>query len=309
MKTITLDETKKVQLPNKPAILQNFDALNIGESITIKNTNNPLILFYQLLNERGNTFSWQYLEKGPQTWRVKVTKLSPSKQSPTIGSLAVEDYRKAELFHRFGIDYCCHGEKTLAQAFKESGISPEIWNELYIEAMQYKEKEVYDFEAWDENFLINYIINTHHYFVRQNIELISRLAFKVAARHGHENPELKELSTRLDYFLVELAEHIQKEEQTLFPMIKKLALRRQNTGNKFVDQDQKHQALFDEIIEEHQSIGAELKYFKKITRNYKLPANACTSYTHLYAKLMEFENDLVQHIHLENNILLPKFLN
>src|SRR5688572_7448278 len=117
MNTITLDETKKVHLPNKSAIFKNFDALNIGESITIKNTNNPLILFYQLLHERGNTFSWKYLEKGPQTWRIKVTKLSPSKQSPTIGNLAVEDYRKAELFHRFGIDYCCHGEKTLAQAF------------------------------------------------------------------------------------------------------------------------------------------------------------------------------------------------
>ncbi len=306
MKTFPISETQNIFLPNKHLILEKLDALQPGESITVRNDHRMDILLYQLINDRGNTYSWKYLEKGPNTWRATITRLATEKHSPKIGTLAAEDYRKAELFHKFGIDYCCNGNKSLKQAFEEAGLSEKIWNEWYIESLQYKDKEVHVFENWEVTFLVEYIINTHHAYIRNNSDLINRLAFKVSARHGYAYPELKELTSRLNYFLRDLEAHINNEEQAIFPVVKKIANRHRNAGEMSHSEIEELAALKHTLIGEHKLLGEEIKYFRSITRNFKLPADACATFTHFYAKLLEFETDLIQHIHLENNILLAK---
>lgn len=306
MQTLTINQTQNINLPGKPSILEKFDALRVGESIIVKNGHSLEILLCQLLGDRGHTFSWEYLEKGPETWRIRFTKLASGKNSSKIGTLAVEDYRKAELFHRFGIDYCCNGDKSLQQAFKEAGLSEKIWNEWYIEALQYKDKEIHAFKNWEVTFLVDYIINTHHSYIRNNSELIRRLAYKVTARHGFAYPELKELDSKLNRFLIDLNNHINNEEQEVFPTIKKIAHRRKSS-RQIADFEMEKTHRFEySMVEEHRIFGEELKKIRRLTHNFKLPTDACATYTHYFAKLMEFENDLVQHIHLENNILLPK---
>lgn len=236
---------------------------------------------------------------------MKITKLGLPDCEPTIGEIATKDYRKAELFWRFGIDYCCGGKKTLKQACGEAGIREEILEEIYLESTKHKDREIYDFEAWEVDFLIDYIVNTHHTYVKHNSERLNRLAFKVTSRHGHTNPELKELTKRLKYFLSDLNDHMKKEEQDIFPSLKKLVANKKRNKGKISINIEANQAV-RAMEEEHKSTGEDLKFFRKITNNYKLPKDACISYTHLFAKLLEFENDLVQHIHLENNILFPK---
>ena len=306
MKNFPIKESQNISLPNKHTILEKFDRLQPGESITIRNSYSMDILLYQLINDRGFTFSWRYLAKGPNAWRATITRLAFEKQSPKIGTLAAEDYRKAELFHKFGIDYCCNGNKPLKQAFEEAGLSEQIWNEWYIEALQYKDKDIHVFKNWEVTFLIEYIINTHHSYIRNNSDLINRLAFKVSARHGYAYPELKELASRLHYFLRDLEAHINNEEQTIFPVVKKIANRHRNPGEMSRSEAEEITALNHTLIEEHKILGEEIKCFRSITHNFKLPADACATFTHFYAKLLEFENDLIQHIHLENNILLAK---
>ncbi len=306
MQTLPFKEVQKISLPHKDAILAKFDTLQKGESIIIRNEHNIDILLYQLLCDRGNTFSWEYIEKGPNIWRAAITRIAEEKQSPQIGILAVEDYRKAELFHRFGIDYCCNGNKSLKQAFEEAGLSEQIWNEWYIEALQYKDKEIHVFKNWEVTFLIEYIINTHHSYIRNNSDLIDRLAFKVSARHGYAYPELKELASRLKYFLRDLAIHINIEERDIFPVAERIANRQKNKSDIVHSEKEEMESFKRNIIEEHKVFGEEIKYFRHLTHNFKLPADACATYTHFYAKLLEFESDLIQHIHLENNILLAK---
>ena len=57
---------------------------------------------------------------------------------------------------------------------------------------------------------------------------------------------------------------------------------------------------------EHDSAGAALKEISNLSLNYTPPEGACFSYRTLYTTLNEFETDLHQHIHLENNILFPR---
>lgn len=306
MQNVQIHELQKIVLPNKSSILERFDALAVVQSIVVKNTHNMEILRYQLQHDRGNTFAWKYLEQGPNNWRVRITKLGNKSNAQGIGELAVDDYRKAELFHRFGIDYCCNGNKSLRQAFEEAGVSDKIWNEWYLETLQHKNKEIHEFANWKISLLVDYLINTHHAYIRNNSELISRLAYKVTARHGFAYPELNELKRKLSYFLRDLNNHIDNEEQQIFPAIKKIIERHRNNRQLRSAEMEELDEFKQGMIKEHKLFGDEIKHFRNITKNYKLPADACSTYTHFYAKLLEFENDLIQHIHLENNILLPK---
>src|SRR5688572_22388669 len=101
-----------------PAVFQQFDALQDGESFLLINDHDPKPLYYQMIAERGATFNWQYLEKGPQSWQVQITK-NKADDGETVGEIVAKDIRKAEVFKKFGIDFCCGGKKSLKQACLE----------------------------------------------------------------------------------------------------------------------------------------------------------------------------------------------
>src|SRR5690606_20252059 len=105
-----------------PTIFNKFDSLEPGQSFVIHNDHDPKPLYYQLLGERGNIFQWEYLLSGPEYWEVKISKNSADK-GPTVGDIAAKDYRKAEVFKKFGIDFCCGGKKTTKEACEEVGIT------------------------------------------------------------------------------------------------------------------------------------------------------------------------------------------
>lgn len=225
----------------------------------------------------------------------------------TVGSVAARDYRKAEVFRKLGIDFCCCGNKTLKKASEEAGITEE---ELRLQLEQVNEcgTKVFspDFDKWELNFLTDYIYNTHHRYIKENVSLIIDLAKKVAKHHEQNHPELTNLQINIQRFLEAMVSHMRKEEEALFPKIRQLVANTNDSGQKV---NWRHGFLKNVVWimqKEHEDSGRDLHFFHRITHNYLLPADACNSYNLLFQKMKEFEDDLVQHIHLENNILFPK---
>lgn len=302
-----LDVTKIEPRLKHPTIFKCFDALSAGETFTILNDHDPKPLYYQLQGERGNTFTWKYLEQGPDWWRVAIAKPAPAEKAATVGQIVAKDIRKAEVFKKLGIDFCCGGKKTVTQACEEVGITPD---QLAVELKSFeenaREKAAIDYNTWDLDFLADYIVNIHHKYVRENATMIEELALKVANRHGDQHPELVHLAVGVQQCLADLLLHLEKEEKALFPYVKELVSKKKqgakyNTGFSVASPVQAMET-------EHERTGEELHAFRELTNDYTLPQNACNSYAFLFSKLQEFEADLLRHIHLENNILFPKAL-
>lgn len=289
-----------------PTIFEKFDSLNAGEAFTIHNDHDPKPLYYQLLAERGQTFTWQYLENGPEWWKVRISKMTEGQKEETIGELVAKDYRKAQVFKKMGIDFCCGGKKTLTEVCNKKGIDIHQVEAELASLDQTSGSPAHNFQNWDLDFLCDYIINTHHRYVRENIPFLSEISQKVARVHGDRHPELVKVAEVFAAIASDLSMHLMKEENILFPYIKEMVLA-QKTKMPLPESHFGQVANPITVMEqEHEGAGEDLSEIRELTSNYALPADACTSYRILFQKLEEFENDLHQHVHLENNILFPK---
>ena len=158
-----------------PTIFQKFDSILPGGAFIIHNDHDPKPLYYQLLAERGQTFTWEYLEDGPEVWKVKIAKRGEAEaQEETIGEMVTKDFRKAQVFKKLGIDFCCGGKKTLSEVSSKKGISlDQIKAELDSLNTTNSSSQAINFDQWDLDFLTDYIINTHHRYCRESITFIS----------------------------------------------------------------------------------------------------------------------------------------
>src|SRR3954471_1919519 len=107
------------------SVMNKFDALKSGEAFLLINDHDPKTLYAQLLDERGDIFSWSNLEQGPEYWRVQIKK-NDIPVTETVGEIAAKDLRKAEVFRKYGIDFCCGGKKNLRQVCAEKGLDQAI---------------------------------------------------------------------------------------------------------------------------------------------------------------------------------------
>lgn len=289
-----------------PTIFDRFDQLEPGESFAILNDHDPKPLYYHLLQERGNIFTWEYLDQGPEWWKVKISKRIPDDQMETLGQFVAKDIRNAQIFKKFGIDFCCGGKLTLEEACREKGLNiSEVERELQ-QADKLPAYRPLPYNDWSLSFLADYIINTHHRYVVKNLPEIRNYAEKVMNVHGSRHPELGPIRRLVEEVYNELMTHTVKEEKVLFPYIKEL----ETTA---AGQQPMHAAHFGTVQNpinmmemEHESVSQALAKIRNLSNNYSLPEDACASYSLLYRMLDEFEEDLILHIHLENNILFPK---
>lgn len=289
-----------------PTIFRKFDSLKEGESFVIINDHDPKPLYYQLLAERGNIFSWEYLEQGPEVWKVHLKK-NDAATGETVGQIAAKDIRKAEVFKKLGIDFCCGGKKSLKQACDEKGLELTAV-EAALENANEAPKVSENYDRWNPDFLADYIYNKHHQYYYDEAPIIGELLIKVVGHHGEKYPELEKAYNLFITLAKELNAHFAKEEKVLFPFIKAL-VRAKQTGNTEELRDQFSIAGPIQMMEsDHEIAGEILAELNGVTNNYTTPADACNSFQFLYKKLKELEEDLHQHIHLENNILFPKAL-
>ena len=291
-----------------PTIFNRFDELHAGESLTIHNDHDPKPLYYQLLGERGNVFTWEYLEQGPEWWKVKIAKRLTGDQDETLGQLAAKDIRKAQIFKKYGLDFCCGGKKTVKEACQEKGLDvTKIEQEL-----QYADKlpssRPLPYNDWSLDFLADYIVNTHHSYVEKTLPDIRAYSEKVKNVHGSRHPELIPIRQLVEAVYTELMSHMVKEERILFPYIKELAKAKDGKQPLQASHFGTVQNPINMMEMEHEAVGEDLAKIRELSNNFTLPDNACASYTLLYRMLDEFEQDLMLHVHLENNILFPKAL-
>ena len=283
-----------------------FDALNEGESLTIHNDHDPKPLYYQLLGERGNIFVWEYLEEGPEWWKVKISKRITGENDETLGQIAAKDLRKAQVFKKYGLDFCCGGKKTVKEACAEKGLDVTKVEQELQQADRMPASRPLPYNDWSLDFLADYIVNTHHSYVKKNLPDIRAYADKVMRVHGSRHPELLRVNQLVQEVYNELMAHLVKEEQVLFPYVKELVAAEGRAATKHAAHFGTVQNPINMMEMEHEVVGKNLAEIREITNNFTLPEDACASYSLLYRMLNEFEEDLHLHVHLENNILFPQ---
>ena len=224
-----------------------------------------------------------------------------------VTDIVKRDYRTADIFQQYGIDFCCGGKKSLEQVCKEKGLElAEVEEEL--ENVKQSQSSSENFDRWNIEFLADYIYNKHHQYYYDEAPVIKDLLTKVVHRHGAHFPELNQVQRLFLDLSQELNSHFQKEESIVFPFIKAL-VEAKKTGKTEELQNRFSLSQPIQMMEsEHEEAGEILAEINELTNNYTSPSGACNSFQFLYAKLKDLEDDLHQHIHLENNILFPKAL-
>ena len=227
----------------------------------------------------------------------------------TVREIALEQPSSIRVFEYFGIDYCCGGRQPLTQACASRNIPVEaVLGALAAVQAIFQPGPVSTAKDWTKaplSDLAKHIATTHHVYVQRELPRLAVLAQKVVSRHGDTQPELPMIQELLRSLDAELTPHLAKEEAILFPYIEQLE-RPDAPGTA-------PQACFASVASpiavmcaEHEAAGALLLQIRHLSRAFTTPPGACPTYLAYYAGLHEFEQDLHQHIHLENNILFPR---
>ncbi|MBK6901965.1 MAG: iron-sulfur cluster repair di-iron protein [Saprospirales bacterium] len=224
----------------------------------------------------------------------------------TVGSIVAQNYKAAEVFDKYSIDFCCQGRTTLDEACRKKNVDvSQLRAELEM-ALKEPGNQTIDFASWAPDLLCDYIEKNHHRYVLEAIPALDQYLEKVTRVHGERHPELSEVYRLFSEAAQELLHHMKKEELILFPAIRKMVVNRLS-GNAFSPPPfGSIQNPIQMMEQEHEFAGSHFQRIAELTGQYNPPADGCTTYRVSFAKLQEFEQDLHRHVHLENNILFPK---
>lgn len=221
-----------------------------------------------------------------------------------IGDAVALNFRSAQVFEKFGIDFCCGGKKSIGEACIAKGIDAD---EVVSSLQNISGNGITaDFNSWKLDFLIDYIVNNHHRYVEKMLPLIFLHSQKVAEKHGVNHPEIAAIAELFVNIKDELEVHLQKEERMLFPYIKRILEMEENDEEVPFPPFGTVENPVRVMELEHEAAGKLMAEINSLSSGFTPPEDACATYKVLYQELKEFENDLHMHIHLENNILFPK---
>ena len=226
----------------------------------------------------------------------------------TVREYALEMPQALRVFEKLKIDYCCGGGRPIGDACAAVGVSVEELASLLEQANDTPAAPVQPVAAQSGTLaeLINYIIDKHHVFTREEMERINALFEKVCSKHGASHPEVVVARTLFRRLCDDLKPHMYKEEAVLFPYIKALEqATSRRTAMPFAPFGTVNNPV-RMMMSEHDTAGDILRELRATTADYAAPEDACMSYRALYDALEGFERDLHQHIHLENNVLFPR---
>lgn len=216
-------------------------------------------------------------------------------ESTTIGSIVASNPNAATVFEQFQVDYCCGGHRRLTDIILDQTLDQDALYQA-LEASFLERSSAYNhlnFTEMSPSVLCAYIEDTHHAFCNEQTPRIAELLALIARVHGNNHPELFEVYRLFASLRSELEPHLLKEEVQLFP---RLSDPTADVGD-----------LAREIIAEHESVGEILAQLRHVTKHYTIPDDVCGTFVKAYGMLKEMEQDLHQHIHLENNVLLVSY--
>lgn len=213
----------------------------------------------------------------------------------TLGALATAHPKATHVLLRHRLDFCCGGRKPLDEACRESGLDPK----KVLEEIAQAEQGTGDGTRWDTRplpALVDFIVSRYHDSLRRDLPTLIGAATKVEHVHAAKESCPEGLSAALQALLADLKQHMQKEEEVLFPSIR-------SGGHG----PQVHMPV-RVLMQEHDDHGAALRELHELTDGFVPPPEACATWRALYSGLAKLEEELMEHIHLENNVLFPKAL-
>jgi regulator of cell morphogenesis and NO signaling len=222
----------------------------------------------------------------------------------TVGDIVAADFRTASVFEQFGIDFCCGGRRTLAEACRMGGVDLGALVGA-LDALPPPDGREDDVTRWPPERLIGYILSTHHAYVRSALPAIAGELATLVDAQLTRHPELSRVAVYFDQMRGDLEQHLVKEEQVLFPYVRDLATRDPTTTRA----DSPFGTVENPIRmmeREHRDATDALRTIRELTHGFTAPPDGSAAYVACMADLARFERDLHRHVHLENNVLFPK---
>ncbi len=221
----------------------------------------------------------------------------------TVGELVVERPSRSRVFERFSIDYCCGGRKTLADACADAGVATETVADALDAADRSGDADAgRNWSGATLSELIDHIVSTHHTYLRRELPRLSDMAAKVVNAHSDRHEWVKECREVFGGLRGELESHMLKEEQVLFPMIRRLEAEGVSPSGSCGGLD----GPIGVMEHEHDNAGNALARLRTLSNGFTPPDDACNTFRAWLDGLSDLEADLHEHIHKENNILFPR---
>ena len=225
-----------------------------------------------------------------------------------VTDIVANDNRTADVFHKYGIEYCCGGKWPLGSVCIAKGLDVQVIRIKLENAMRTVQvANTTDYEGWSIDFLADYIINIHHHYLKIALPQIKDLLHHFVEEHEKKYPQLTDLEKYFLQLYKETFPHLQHEEEIIFPYIRQIAHAyhsRESYASLLIRTLRK--PVKEIMAKEHERVSEIIYKMRELTNNYTPPLVACISHKVIYHKLKEMDNDLAQHIHLENDILFPK---
>jgi len=219
----------------------------------------------------------------------------------SVGEIVSENPSLSRVFQSYQLDFCCQGAKTLRQACEGKNLSLEEVSEALEKAVTSGGEPESNPALLAPSALVDYIVETHHGYLRQELPRVHAMAERVAQVHGPRNTSLVQIYEVFSSLFLELDSHMRKEEEILFPTIK--AIFSDPPADPVFPGPIEHPV--DQMMHEHEEAGQALARLRELTQNFEPPADACNTYRALFAGLKDLEEDTHRHIHLENSVLFP----
>lgn len=219
-----------------------------------------------------------------------------------LGELVAADERRATLFERLALDYCCGGDRTLAEACEDKGLDATTLVAAFeaFDATKATEKPSIDWSQHSLSELIDHIVDTHHAYLRAELPQLASLFERVTEIHAHQSPWLHDAEGVFGTLKLELGAHMQSKEKAIFPLVRAV-----EAEDASVRLDEAEAQLAQAEVE-HDEVGDALRKLRTLSDDYTPPDWACDSFRRLFRRLANLEKDMYRHVHKENSILFPR---
>lgn len=225
-----------------------------------------------------------------------------------VSDIVRQDYRTARVFRNYAIDYCCGGKWAIGTVCELKGIEfSSVKKDLDHAIRPIQLSHLVRYDSWDIDFLVDYIINIHHSYLRQSLPEVKKIVKEFASEHADDHAGLAQIYQEVELLCKDMIPHLDEEEKIIFPYIQQIYHAYESkepyagllvrTLRKPVENLMRH---------EHDNVSKRLASLRLLTNNYTPPANACASHNVVFSLLKELDSDLSQHVYLENEILFPR---
>lgn len=225
-----------------------------------------------------------------------------------VSDIVKEDHHSVDVFRKHGIEYCCAGKFPLEDVCASKGIPFEqIKKELEDACRVVQLPHAMDYHSWNVDFLTNYIVNVHHGYLRRTLPDTKEILGKFASGHEKKFPYISDVARLYNKLHTSLLPHIHYEEEVVFPYIRQVVHAFENNDSYARLLVKTLRKPLDKLMShEEENLASLMVELRAAANNYEMPSNSCTSHGVALQRLKELDNDLMQHIYLENQVLFPK---